>query len=79
MAKRGKTDEDISKKTIAVLLMITLVLSAIGTWLMVTSKPEAVVGMSEGTPTAGGKISFAIYDKEQPEATGLISYEILEG
>lgn len=77
-------EEDISKKTIAVLLTITLVLSAMGTWLMLTSSPGQVIygSQAEPTPQAGGKVSFGYVDTDEfksiSKATGNVAFEFEE-
>jgi len=67
--RRAKESDDISNKTIAVLLTITIILSAVGTWLMVTSKPEVVIYQQQGefAQEAGNKISFSLVNEDALE------------
>ena len=55
---------DISKKTVAALLVIAIVLSIAGTWLALTVEPINIVrGPSEGE--GSGQVSFRIGDEEK--------------
>ncbi|MBW3003356.1 hypothetical protein KY328_04855 [Candidatus Woesearchaeota archaeon] len=38
--KAAKSSSDISKRTVAVLLVIAVLISVIGTWLVLTQQPE---------------------------------------
>jgi len=71
--------DDISKRTIAVLLLITVVLSIAGTWSVVmgrlTSPPPAV----QSFPTvAGAEVAFGIREVPQETARGEVRFGIRE-
>jgi hypothetical protein len=70
--------DDISKKTVAILLVIAIVLSAIATWRMLDQKVEVKRVNTEGT----AQVSIGIIgDQQQGEsevalATGKVTLEI---
>lgn len=72
--------KDIPKATIAVLLVLTILVSIIGTWTVLES-----ISIKEATPTektigAGdGNIKFSIEEKQEPvETSATIGFEIIK-
>ncbi|MBW3015448.1 hypothetical protein KY330_03435 [Candidatus Woesearchaeota archaeon] len=60
--KKGlKRDDDVSRKTIAVLLVIAVLISVIGTWLVLTQEPTTQLEKRSGS----SYVRFEI--KEEPE------------
>jgi hypothetical protein len=77
--------EDISKKTVMVLLILTIVVSIIGTWTMLTSKPTIKTVYSSGDPVTSGKVRLGLYSgpveepKSEPVAeAGQVSIKIVK-
>jgi len=71
-------EKDIPKATIAVLLVLTILVSVIGTWTVLGS-----ISIKEATPvertvgTSSGNIKFAIEEKPEPAETNAnIRFEI---
>lgn len=60
--------DDISKKTVAILLVIAVLISVIGTWLVLTQEPEVRVENLHGQ----GLVKFEVQGPEEPilPATG---------
>jgi len=52
--------DDISKKMVAILLVIAVLISVIGTWLVLTQEPEVKVENLQGQ----GLVKFAISNGE---------------
>ena len=72
-------NDDISKKTVAILLVIAIVLSAIATWKMLDQKVEVKRVNTEGT----AQVSIGIMGEDQQqqeskvaEATGKVTLDI---
>lgn len=75
--------EDISNKTIVVLVVLTVMISILGTavvWdsvskIKVDSAKQKIV---EGEKTSGGEVSFRVLPKEEPATgTGLVTFRIV--
>lgn len=56
--------KDISKRTVMVLLILTLVISVVGTWTIL-SQPATVYKTTEIYPSPGGEVSVGITDGPQ--------------
>ena len=73
-------DNDISKRTVLVLLVLTLIVSIVGTWT-VLSQPTTIYKTVEiGGPQAG-KVKLSIDAPEEPVITdtgGEVSLNILD-
>ena len=54
--------DDISKKTVAILLVIAVLISVVGTWLVLTQEPEVRVENLQGE----GLVKFAVQGPEHP-------------
>jgi hypothetical protein len=69
--------KDVSKKTVALLLIIAIAVSAIGTWVMMSKAPEIIdlTPKSQGGSTA--QISLNIEDTAIPSGESQISLTIL--
>jgi len=69
---------DISKRTLAMLLLIIIILSAIATWRIVSSEQER----SNGTAESSKQTSYAVFNvtpessKEPDQKSGLVSINI---
>ncbi|MFP4424314.1 MAG: hypothetical protein ACLFP2_03705 [Candidatus Woesearchaeota archaeon] len=57
--------EDISKKTILVFLVLTILVSLLSTWTLVDSVPDTKVPVTESEKEANGQVSLTV--KEPPE------------
>lgn len=70
---------DISKKTLAILFIIAIVLSAVATWKMLSTPTEAIV-TGEDNSEGASHISFGIgVEPEPPEKAtkeGQVAFEI---
>ena len=84
MNKKGvNMDEDISNKTVAVLLLLAIVLSITGTWLALTMEPVVVkYGPTEDSETGrvGLQVGFdntVVQPSEPSVKTGEITFEKL--
>jgi hypothetical protein len=75
--------EDISNKTIVVLVVLTVLISILGTAVvwdsvakikMESSKPK----LSGDNPRTGGEVSFRVLPEQEPvEGTGYVAFTIL--
>lgn len=61
MAKKRKGD-DISRQTIVILLVVAVLISVVGTWLVLTQQPTIEIEQRTGT----GLVKFEILGEEQP-------------
>ena len=59
--------DDISKKTVAILLVIAVLISVIGTWLVLTQEPEVKVENLQGQ----GLVKFSITDPDKSSEPAL--------
>ena len=70
---------DISKKTLAVLFIIAIVLSAVATWKML-STPSSVVVAEQGVKQGKAQVSIGIGLENQPakpvEKDGQVAFEV---
>ncbi|MFO7710356.1 MAG: hypothetical protein R6V53_01175 [Candidatus Woesearchaeota archaeon] len=57
--------EDISKKTILIFLVLTILVSLLSTWTLVESVPDTKVPVTESEKEASGQVSLTV--KEPPE------------
>jgi hypothetical protein len=60
--------KDISKRTVLVLLILTLVISVVGTWTIL-SQPTTIYKTTEIHQSPGGKVSVGILDGPPAPAT----------
>jgi hypothetical protein len=78
----GQDQEDLSKKTVVVLALLSCAISVISVFAIVyeISAMRAAPTITEGDAVASGKASFTILDGEQApppvKSTGLASFEI---
>lgn len=71
---------DISKRTVLVLLVLTLVVSVVGTWTIL-SQPTAVYRTVDYNGPQDGKVSVKIFEPGEPvvpESAGQVSVNIGE-
>lgn len=79
--KGGIMVEDISRNTIYVLVVLTLLISVLGTWTVlshVQGGPAPIISDS-GTGSDSGKVSFAIAKMPEPKqdlTTGEVVFQI---
>ena len=69
--------EDISKNTLLVLVVLTIVVSLLGTWTVINeaSKVRVAEGMADDNPSSTGKVSISV--KEAPEPVGATGQVVL--
>ena len=72
--------EDISKNTLLVLVVLTIIISLLGTWTVISEASKVRTGeitpINDQTSTSG-KVSINIYQPEQPVgATGQVTLNI---
>jgi len=65
--------KDLSKKTVAVLLVIAIILSIAGTWVALTN--SAKVTVVKGNPTSYGEVSFTVGQKQPAIAEATVGFE----
>ncbi len=77
---------DVSRTTVTVLLILTVLVSIIGTWAVLSSMtaPKVAAPSVQDHPVASGVISLRVISPEEmaekePKATGLISLKIKGG
>ncbi len=72
-------NDDVSKKTLLVLVILTIVISLLGTWTVINEANQAGARtqQSESTSTTTGKVSISIERPPQPvSTTGKVILEI---
>lgn len=77
----GPAQEDISPKTILVLVVLTLLVSFIGAWVNINAAMEAPAPTSVEPAQQSAKVSFSIMDRppaKTAQATGLVAFELTE-
>jgi len=70
--------EDLSKKTITVLVVLTLLISGLGTWAVISEINNVNVPVQEGR-SGSGQVSLNIVSPTEPvqnSATGQVVFEI---
>ena len=71
---------DISKQTLAILLVVAIVLSAVATWKILGSETSVVVGGPQKAVQGTSHVSFGIGGEQQPAKpvikTGQVSVNI---
>ncbi len=70
---------DISKKTLAVLFIIAIVLSAVATWKMLSTPSTVVVQGGEGNTEGKSYVSFGIGTNapaEPVQKSGQVTFEV---
>jgi len=53
---------DISKTIVVVLLIVTILVSVVGTWFVLNTIDNAIVGVSSGQMKTTGKVSVTVED-----------------
>jgi len=73
--------EDISRNTIFVLVILTLLISILGTWTVLTQVNAGPVARPDvGSPVAGGTVGFTLQAPAEPkldDTTGRATFEIV--
>ncbi|MFP4524389.1 MAG: hypothetical protein ACLFO2_03715 [Candidatus Woesearchaeota archaeon] len=69
--------EDISKNTLLVLVVLTIVVSLLGTWTVINeaSKVRVADEQADDNPSTTGKVSLSV--KEAPEPVGATGQVVL--
>ncbi len=65
--------KDLSKQTVAVLLVIAIVLSIAGTWVALTN--SAKITVMRGNPTSYGEVSFTVGETQPAKAEAVVGFE----
>lgn len=77
--QRGAKMGDISKKTLAILLLVAIVLSAVATWKILSSE-QIIVGVAPEKTQGNSYVSFNIGEEQAPaepvSKTGQVSINI---
>lgn len=69
-------DDDISRSTIVILVLLTLLISVIGTWT-VLSQINAAPAAQESSSTSSGKVRFALTeDPATDQSTGKVVFKL---
>lgn len=68
-----QTKKDLSKQTVAVLLVVAIVLSIAGTWIALTN--SAKITVVKGTPNSYGEVSFTVGETEPVSETAQVGFE----
>ena len=72
--------EDVSRTTIFVLVVLTLLISVLGTWTVVNQLSFAPVSRVAPAPPASGEVGFTVQRPPPPvTATGKVVFRIVEG
>jgi hypothetical protein len=77
----GPVPEDISPKTILVLVVLTLFVSFIGAWVNINAAMNAPAQTSIESAQQTAQVSFSIIGQEPgktTQATGLVAFELTE-
>ncbi len=61
--------EDVSKEVVAVMLVIAIVISVLGTWLVLDSATSAETGEIVGPDTLGAEANFGVTVLQEHGAT----------
>ena len=67
-------DEDISRKTVAILLVVAVVLAVVGTWVILSSGPVVVNVPRQGTV---GEVKLTILSPPIQNTEGKVQIQIL--
>jgi len=76
--------KDISNKTVALLLVLVIIVSLVGTWIVSNKVTEVKEVVSQSMDTSKGQLSFGIgepeeeNDSEPDTETGTLSFGIIE-